>query len=269
MNSRPAPDSPVASKVFPSPNHGERRGGPDGGALRRPDILLLHYTDMRDSGEALNRLCDATSEVSAHYFVFENGRVLQLVPEARRAWHAGAGAWGEERDINSASIGIEIAHPGHFREDDPRGTARPQSMPPYPPEQIAAVIALARDIVTRWGIRADRVLAHSDVAPLRKRDPGEAFPWEELARAGVGHWVPPAPLRGGRYLSPGERGQPVEALQAMLALYGYGLDIDGVYNPETEAAVRAFQRHFRPERVDGIADASTIVTLRDLIAARP
>ncbi|MFC0220655.1 N-acetylmuramoyl-L-alanine amidase [Pseudochelatococcus lubricantis] len=262
---RPTPDSPVASKVFPSPNHGARAAKAGGeGAARRPDILLLHYTDMSDSGQALNRLCDATSEVSAHYFVFENGHILQLVPEARRAWHAGAAVWGEERDINSASIGIEIAHPGHYREP-----AQPEAMPPYPPTQIEAVIALARDIVARWGIRADRVLAHSDVAPLRKRDPGEAFPWQELAKAGVGHWVPPAPLRGGRFLSPGERGQPVEALQAMLALYGYGLDIDGHYGIATEAAVRAFQRHFRPERVDGIADASTITTLRDLIAARP
>ncbi|MGI6247179.1 MAG: N-acetylmuramoyl-L-alanine amidase [Pseudochelatococcus sp.] len=266
MTSRPAPDSHVASKIFPSPNHGPRapKAGDAENAARRPDILLLHYTDMADSGQALNRLCDATSEVSAHYFVFEDGRVLQLVPEGRRAWHAGAGVWDGERDVNSASIGIEIAHPGHRRAPE-----RPESMPPYPPAQIEAVIALGRDIVTRWGIRADRVLAHSDVAPQRKRDPGEAFPWRALAQAGVGHWVEPAALRSGRFLSPGERGQPVEALQAMLALYGYGLDIDGFYGMHTEAVVRAFQRHFRPERVDGIADASTITTLRDLIAARP
>lgn len=268
MNARLVPDSPVASKVFPSPNHGERRPGAAQANPRRPDILLLHYTDMADSGEALNRLCDPTSQVSAHYFVFENGRVLQLVPESRRAWHAGEAVWDGERDINSASIGIEIAHPGHFRDPLPPDSAV-QGMPPFPPEQIAAVAALAKDIVTRWGMRPDRVLAHSDVAPTRKRDPGEAFPWAELARTGVGHWVEPAPPRGGRFLSPGERGQPIEALQAMLGLYGYGLDVDGVYNPQTEAVVRAFQRHFRPERVDGIADASTITTLRDLIAARP
>lgn len=267
MTARLTPDSPFAAKVFPSPNHGERRPPADAersgaeSVLRRPDILLLHYTDMADSGAALQRLCDPTSQVSAHYMIFEDGRVLQLVPEARRAWHAGDSAWGGERDINSASIGIEIAHPGHGSD----GAAQP----PFPDEQIAAVIALAKDIVTRWGIRADRVLAHSDVAPMRKQDPGEAFPWETLARAGVGHWVEPAPLRGGRFLSPGERGQPIEALQAMLAFYGYGLDVDGVYNPETEAAVRAFQRHFRPERIDGIADTSTITTLRDLLAARP
>lgn len=268
MTPRLIPDSPLASKVFPSPNHGERRAqqvdGNREGLARRPDILLLHYTDMADSGAALNRLCDPTSQVSAHYFVFENGRILQLVPEARRAWHAGEAVWNGDRDINSGSIGIEIAHPGHSR--DP---AASETMVPFPAAQIQAVIALASDIVTRWGIRADKVLAHSDVAPMRKRDPGEAFPWEELARAGVGHWVSPAPLQGGRFLSPGERGQPVEALQAMLGLYGYGLDVDGVYNPQTEAVVRAFQRHFRQERVDGIADASTITTLRDLIAARP
>ncbi|MFT0892848.1 N-acetylmuramoyl-L-alanine amidase [Pseudochelatococcus sp. G4_1912] len=263
MTARPTPDSPFAAKVFPSPNHGERRPLKNTDAPRRPDMLLLHYTDMSDSGQALTRLCDATSEVSAHYFVFENGHILQLVPEARRAWHAGAGVWDNEHDINSASIGIEIAHPGHSR--DP---ATPETMAPYPEEQIAAVIALSRDIITRWNIRADRVLAHSDIAPLRKRDPGEAFPWEALAKAGIGHWAPPAPLQGGRFLSPGESGQPVEALQAMLALYGYGINIDGYYGPETEAVLRAFQRHFRPERIDGIADASTIITLRNLITAR-
>lgn len=268
MTARPTPDSPLAAKVFPSPNHGERRSranssGNDS-APRRPDMLLLHYTDMPDSGQALTRLCDATSEVSAHYFVFENGQILQLVPEARRAWHAGVGTWDHDHDINSASIGIEIAHPGHSR--DP---AQPEFMPPFPKEQIEAVIALSHDIITRWGIRADRVLAHSDIAPMRKRDPGEAFPWKELANAGVGHWVEPAPIQGGRFLSPGESGQPIEALQAMLALYGYGIDIDGYYGPQTEAVLKAFQRHFRPERIDGIADASTIITLRNLIAARP
>ncbi|MDJ1158625.1 N-acetylmuramoyl-L-alanine amidase [Chelatococcus sp. SYSU_G07232] len=256
MTDRPAPDSPVAAKVFPSPNHGERKSAD--GSPRRPDMLVLHYTGMPDTGEALNWLCNPVSEVSAHYFVFENGHVLQLVPEARRAWHAGRASWAGETDINSASLGIEIANPGH-----------PGGMPPYPAAQIAALTALCQDIVARWHIPAERVLAHSDVAPARKLDPGETFPWEALHRAGVGHWVPPAPVRGGRFLSPGDAGQPVEALQAMLAMYGYGLSISGRYDAETEQVVAAFQRHFRPERVDGVADASTITTLRDLIASRP
>ncbi len=249
--SRLEPDSPVAARVFPSPNHGERAGG------QAPRLLVLHYTGMPDAGEALQRLCNPVSEVSAHYFVFENGHVVQMVPEARRAWHAGASFWNGETDVNSASIGIEIANAGH-----------PGGLPPYPDAQIAAVTRLAQDIIQRWAIRPENVLAHSDVAPLRKEDPGELFPWERLAQAGVGHWVRPAPISGGRFLSPGESGPPVEALQAMLALYGYGVDMNGNYDAGVEAAVRAFQRHFRPELVDGVADASTITTLRDLLASR-
>jgi N-acetylmuramoyl-L-alanine amidase len=252
MSTLPKPQSGAAAKVFPSPNHGERRDG------RRPDMIIVHYTGMPDEGEALQWLCNPVSEVSAHYFVFGNGHVLQLVPEERRAWHAGAARWHREDDINSASIGIEIANPGH-----------PGGLPPYPEAQMASTIRLIRDIVARWGIRPERVLAHSDVAPARKQDPGEAFPWARLHEAGIGHWVRPAPIRDGRFFARGDRGAPVEALQAMLALYGYGLDINGEFDEATEAVVQAFQRHFRPERVDGVADASTITTLRDLIAGLP
>ncbi len=252
MSASLVPDSPVAEKIFPSPNHGERRNG------RRPDILLLHYTGMPRESDALQRLCNPLAEVSAHYFVFEDGRVWQLVPEARRAWHAGAASWDGETDVNSASIGIEIANVGHEG-----------GLPPYPEAQIESVIALCRDIVARWGIRPDRVLGHSDVAPLRKEDPGELFPWERLHRAGVGHWVAPAPVSDGRFFVRGDQGPPIEALQAMFVLYGYPATVTGVFDQETEAVVRAFQRHFRPGRIDGVADLSTITTLRDLLAARP
>jgi N-acetylmuramoyl-L-alanine amidase len=245
-----APDSPIATQVVPSPNHSARRSGPI-------DILVLHYTGMTDGLSALGRLRDPIAEVSAHYLVLEDGRVVQMVPEARRAWHAGGEPWAGAPDVNSRSIGIEIAHPGHAG-----------GLPPYPDAQIAQVIRLCQDILARHPIPSHRVLAHSDVAPQRKEDPGENFPWARLAQAGVGHYVPPVPIRDGRFLTPGEEGQPVEALQAMLALYGYEVPVDGVYGPVTEAVVRAFQRHFRPARVDGIADASTITTLRDLLAAR-
>ncbi len=246
------PDSPFAAKVFPSPNHGERKNG------RRPDMLLLHYTGMADAASALHRLCNPLSEVSAHYFVFEDGHTLQLVPESRRAWHAGLGFWAGETDINSVSIGIEIVNPGHE-----------YGYPDFPERQVEAVIALAADIGQRWTIAPQRILAHSDTAPARKEDPGEKFPWDRLHRAGIGHWVPPVALSGGRFFSQGDGGQPVEALQAMLALYGYGIAVDGVYGPQTAAVLRAFQRHFRPARVDGVADASTITTLRDLIRTLP
>jgi N-acetylmuramoyl-L-alanine amidase len=252
MAGRLAPESPVAAKVFPSPNHGERAGG------RRPDMLILHYTGMPSEGEALQWLCNPVSEVSSHYFVFENGHVVQLVPEGRRAHHAGVSFWAGETDINSCSIGIEIANPGH-----------PAGLPPFGEAQIAQVIALSRDVCARWGIRSDRVLAHSDVAPARKIDPGERFPWERLHLAGVGHWVGPTPIRDGRFFSRGDAGQPVEALQAMLAVYGYGVPVTGTYDEATEQVVAAFQRHFRQARVDGVADASTIATLHDLIASRP
>jgi N-acetylmuramoyl-L-alanine amidase len=252
MIERLVPESSAADKVFPSPNHGERRDG------RRPTMLVLHYTGMPDDGEALQWLCNPLSQVSAHYFVFADGRILQLVPEARRAWHAGVSHWDGESDVNSSSIGIEIGHPGHSG-----------GLPPFPDAQVEGLIALAQDIVGRWRIAPERVLAHSDVAPGRKLDPGEAFPWERLHLAGVGHWIPPAPVRDGRFFARGDRGMPVEALQAMLALYGYGLKITGLFDEETEKVVAAFQRHFRTERVDGVADASTITTLRDLIARRP
>ncbi|AWM86422.1 N-acetylmuramoyl-L-alanine amidase [Microvirga sp. 17 mud 1-3] len=252
MSPPPRPETTVAAKVFPSPNHGERKDG------RRPDMLILHYTGMPDAGEALQWLCNPISQVSAHYFVFEDGRVIQMVPEARRAWHAGASYWDGETDLNSRSIGIEIANPGH-----------PGGLPPFPDAQIDSVAALARDIVSRWRIPPTRVLAHSDVAPGRKVDPGELFPWHRLHEAGVGHWVAPASIRDGRFFARGDEGMPIEALQAMLTMYGYGLKISGVFDENTEKVVAAFQRHFRPERVDGVADASTITTLRDLIATRP
>ena len=135
----------------------------------------------------------------------------------------------------------------------------------FPSRQIEATIELARDICARWTIAPERVLAHSDVAPARKRDPGEAFPWEALCKGGVGHWTEPAPLIGSALFAHEEEGPPVRAMQAMLALYGYGVEITGIYDRQTRQVVAAFQRHFRPERVDGEADASTIATLKALI----
>jgi N-acetylmuramoyl-L-alanine amidase len=245
------PDSPLVDQVRPSPNHQPRRGGV------RPDILLLHYTGMSTTQAALERLCDPGAEVSSHYLVFEDGRVFQLVAESRRAFHAGESAWEGSTDINSRSIGIEIGNKGHDF-----------GCPEFPDVQIAAVIALCRDIVARWGIAPRRVLAHSDVAPLRKRDPGEAFPWARLAAAGVGLWVKPAAIETGRTLRPGDHGEEVARLQRRLADYGYGIAASGDYDAATQETVGAFQRHFRPARVDGIADVSTVRTLEMLLAKR-
>ncbi|MDF3810242.1 MULTISPECIES: N-acetylmuramoyl-L-alanine amidase [Rhodopseudomonas] len=246
------PDSSVVSDVIPSPNHGERNKG------RLPDMIVLHYTGMPDVEGALARLCKSGTEVSAHYVVLEEGRILQCVPESRRAWHAGSALWAGEHDINSCSIGIEIINRGHD-----------WGYPDYPLRQIAAVIALCRGIMLRRGVPSHRVLGHSDVAPARKKDPGEKFPWEALANSGVGQWVYPAPIVSGDTLRLGATGDDVRALQQALADYGYGLTPNGKFDAQTVEVVTAFQRHFRPAKVDGIADVSTLATLRTLLTTFP
>jgi N-acetylmuramoyl-L-alanine amidase len=246
------PDSSVVAEVLPSPNNGERRDG------RRPDMILLRYTGMADAEAALELLRARGSDVSCHYFVFDDGRIVQMVPEGRRAWHAGQSCWAGETDINSCSIGIEIANPGHDH-----------GYPDFPKRQIAAVTALCRSIQIRHTIPPVRVLAHSDVAPSRKQDPGEKFPWRTFYDSGVGHWVKPAPIVNfGHVLSPGNRGETVAAFQRLLLDYGYGVEVTGEYDAVTGEVVTAFQRHFRPDLIDGIADASTRSTRADLIANR-
>ena len=232
----------------PSPNQGERAEG-------TIDILLLHYTQIADEDAALAWLRDPEKEVSSHYFIYEDGRIAALVPEERRAWHAGIASWGGAADINSRSVGIEISNPGHAG-----------GMPTYPPPQIDALIELCRDIVGRHPIPPQRVLGHSDVAPGRKSDPGETFPWAALAAAGIGLWRNPPPA-GEAWLAPGDRAPAVEALQGLLALYGYGIGVSGVYGERTSAVVTAFQRHFRTERIDGRADRGTLEALKGLISA--
>jgi thiamine-phosphate pyrophosphorylase len=237
----------AGARVLPSPNHGPR--------ARPVSALVLHYTGMPTAEGALEMLCSPIREVSAHYVVEEDGRVLQLVPEERRAWHAGQSYWAGEMDMNSASIGIEIVHPGHI---DPR---------PYPQAQIDAVIALSRDICARRGIAPERVLAHSDIAPRRKTDPGEFFPWETLAAAGVGQCVSTGPA-GGEALEREMRGETVSQLQRQLSAFGYKIIETGIYDEDTATAVAAFQRHYRTERVDGRADASTRDALSRLLETR-
>lgn len=240
------------AEVCVSPNFGERAEG------CIPTILLLHYTGMKTGQEAQDWLCVPESQVSSHYLVHEDGRVVQMVQESKRAWHAGISVWANETDINSRSIGIEIVNGGH-----------PAGMPDFPSVQIQAVIELCRDCVERHQISPERILAHSDVAPSRKIDPGEKFPWQTLHEQGIGHWVEPSPIGGGRYFQRGEAGAPIEALQSMLSLYGYGIEITGEYCAATEGVVSAFQRHFRPAKVDGVADSSTIETLHRLLSALP
>ncbi|MEP3280392.1 MAG: N-acetylmuramoyl-L-alanine amidase [Stappiaceae bacterium] len=244
-------DSTVCDEIRPSPNFGAR-------AADVPlDMLILHYTGMPDGEAALQWLCSEKSQVSCHYFIFEDGRTVQLVAEEARAWHAGASYWKGKTDINSQSIGIEIDNPGH--EHGYRA---------FPEAQIATVITLCKDICDRRQIVSENILAHSDVAPERKEDPGELFPWERLAGEGIGLWTSQVPLTGGRFLQEGDQGQPVEALQSMLGLYGFDLRVSGNFDHYTKTCVEAFQRHHRQVQVDGIADMSTITSLHQLLKLR-
>jgi N-acetylmuramoyl-L-alanine amidase len=218
----------------PSPNFNARN--------QPVSILVLHYTGMETGAAALDRLRDPDAKVSAHYLVEEDGRVFALVAEDNRAWHAGAGAWGGCKDVNSASIGIEIVNGGHDF-----------GLPDFPDVQIEAVIALSREILTRHAITPRNVIGHSDMAPSRKTDPGEKFPWARLARAGIGLW-PEAPAPA------------VPAADALwaLAMIGYP-----VQDNSLDDVVRAFQRRYRPGRIDGRLDAQTlglIAAVRALIA---
>jgi N-acetylmuramoyl-L-alanine amidase len=241
----------VQFEIRESPNHDARPAG------LSVDILLLHYTGMVSAETAIARLCDRDAKVSCHWLVDEDGRIVRLVDEQRRAWHAGVSCWGGASDINARSVGIEIVNPGHeFGYRD------------FPDAQIGAVIALAGAILARHPIPPERVLAHSDVAPARKMDPGERFPWDLLHRAGIGHWVTPAPMTEGPVLERGDRGPAVAVLRRDLAGYGYCLAAGELYDAATETVVAAFQRHFRPALVDGRADASTLRTLERLRAAR-
>ena len=218
-----------------------------------PDMIVLHYTGMRTGAAALARLRDPQARVSAHYMVEEDGRVFTLAPEARRAWHAGRSFWKGATDINALSVGVELVTPGHefgYR--------------PFPEPQVGAVIELVADIRSRWSIPDERILGHSDVAPDRKQDPGELFPWKRLAEAGHGLWAAPAPAPGAA-LTLGDEGPGGFALQAGLARLGFDSPPSGAYGAPTAMIVRAFQRHWRPARVDGAADGETRARLIALL----
>lgn len=233
----------------PAVNFNERRGG------QKPDILLLHYTGTPTADYAIELLTTDAGQVSCHYLVHEDGRIVHMVDEDLRAWHAGASSWEGRNDVNSRSIGIEIVNPGHgadYRD--------------FPDAQIEAVIALSQDIVSRHGIAPRRVLAHSDVAPGRKVDPGERFPWASLAEAGVGLWPDDGTDEAGRCLEEGDTGARVLELSRNLAAYGYDVTPGDTYDARLATVVYSFQLHFRPWQCDGRADAGTRARLTALLA---
>ena len=243
----------------PSPNFNERKAP--------PNMVVLHYTGMQTAQAAIDRLCDPEAKVSAHYVVDEDGTVTRLVPEERRAWHAGVGYWRGERDLNGASIGIEIVNPGH--EFGYRA---------FPAAQIDAVIGLLDGIRQRWEIADWQIIGHSDLAPARKEDPGELFPWDVLAAHGHGLWLTPElppvnPDTGVSVMGPplglGDGGLGVFSLQSALGKLGYDILAGGPYDDETATVVRAFQRHWTPDLIgtdlEGRADARVRVTLMALL----
>ena len=206
----------------PSPNFNDRR--------EKLRFIVLHYTGMETGAIALERMCDAEAQVSAHYMVKEDGRVFQLVDEDKRAWHAGVASWQGVTDINSASIGIEIVNGGHDF-----------GLPDFPNVQIDAVIALVKGVMGRHGIVARDVIGHSDIAPGRKQDPGEKFPWEELAESGVALSIPAI----------GSERASIDDVEAKLSSIGYGVDTG------LQAVLEAFQRRYRPAKTDGVLDDET------------
>jgi N-acetylmuramoyl-L-alanine amidase len=236
-------------RVFdaPSPNQDDRPAGTP------VDTIVLHYTGMTSAEAALARLCDAAARVSSHYLVEEDGKVWRLVAEERRAWHAGVSFWRGHTALNDRSIGIEIANPGHehgYRD--------------FPVMQMAAVCDLCLHILSRHPVPARNVVAHSDIAPDRKEDPGERFDWEGLAREGVGLWPSGAPDlgTGGAVRDAAS----LRDVRAALAAIGYRVAAEGALDPALSSVLRAFQRHWRPEAVTGQADSGTL--LRVLAVAR-
>ncbi|MEI5686557.1 MULTISPECIES: N-acetylmuramoyl-L-alanine amidase [Sphingomonas] len=219
----------------PSPNFDERS--------LPISMIVLHYTGMQDGPSALARLRDPEAKVSAHYLVEEDGTVCRLVAEQDRAWHAGRSSWRGITDVNSASVGIEIVNPGHdwgYR--------------PFTEEQIAALIPLVAAIKERHGITRGNIVGHSDIAPARKRDPGELFPWGKLARLRLALPRPTRNLLDPMWTQGG----------FLLALERFGYDVS-----DAMAAIMAFQRRYRPELIDGEIDAECRMILLALLLPKP
>ncbi|MBI1273713.1 MAG: N-acetylmuramoyl-L-alanine amidase [Alphaproteobacteria bacterium] len=229
----------------PSPNFDARALG------KQIDYIILHYTGMENAEAALARLTDPAAKVSAHYVVGERGDIIQLVAEEDRAWHAGESFWRGERDINSRSVGIELVNPGHAL-----------GYRPFPHKQIAAARALTTDIMKRHFIEPQGVLAHSDVAPQRKEDPGELFPWREFSGAGIGVWPDITGEDRAR-----AAGASVADVQAMLRAIGYDCAEDGQYDGAMRRVLLAFQRHWHPTSLTGTIEPETAARIAALARA--
>lgn len=223
----------AASRNRQSPNHTERRG------TDRPDMIVLHYTGMTSAEAAIERLCDPAAEVSAHHVVDPAGGVHSLVPEDRRAWHAGRAAWGDIADVNSHSIGIEIVNPGHEL-----------GYPPFSDPQMHSVERLISEAMDTWQIRPERVVGHSCVAPVRKVDPGEKFDWRRLARQGLAVWLDPEPATIGPADAAGFRNAA--------ARIGYPVPEAAEWSEALLAVWRSFAMRFLPGRLEDGPDRTSV-----------
>lgn len=222
--------------MLPSPNFGDRRG------VMRPDMIVIHYTAMPTCAEARARLCDPVAEVSAHWLIDSDGRAEQLVDEAHRAWHAGAGAWGAVTDVNSHSIGIELSNLGNH---------------PFAAPQMQALERLLTGIVSRWQIAPHRIIGHSDMAPARKADPGPRFDWRRLARQGLSVW----PETGGQAAR-------LAGLQGGLAQFVADARGFGYPDVAPDLVLQAFRLRFRPH-ARGALDATDLAMAADLARRFP
>lgn len=236
---------------LPSPNQDSRNGA-------TVDVLVIHYTDTQSGQHALDILTNPVREVSSHYTIDEDGSVYRHVQEDMRAWHAGVSHWRGRDSVNAFSIGIELVNPG-----------LQYGYRPFPLTQMHALAELCHGILQRHSIPARNVVGHSDVAPERKKDPGELFNWEWLAGEGIGLW----PEFGQRSISninrllPGDRNDKVFSMQQRLHEYGYGIPVTGIFCDVTHKVATAFQRHFRPQDCSGIWDTDSDARLDELLAS--
>lgn len=210
----------------PSPNFNKRPSS------RNPELIIIHYTGMQPAGDALSKLCNPDAAVSAHYLIEKNGSIYRLVEDKNRAWHAGLSYWQGERDINGISLGIELDNGGHDF-----------ALPSYPAKQIEALLSLLSELSQKYHISPERIIGHSDIAPSRKIDPGEHFPWEILHKYGFGLWPGDLPVR--------DEPQSIPQVQEILEEIGYDCPQTNILDPLTVAVIQAFQRHFTPAEITG------------------
>ncbi len=221
-----------------SPNFNERK--------LKINTVVIHYTGMETFSDALINLCNPSSKVSSHYLIDYSGEIYLLVDEEKRAWHAGVSSWKGIKDINSCSIGIELANRGHDFVYEP-----------FPEEQMISLETLLIHLMKKYDISPFNIVGHSDVAPLRKKDPGELFNWKRLANKGLAIYPEKLNKNLFKKLSAGDQGKLVEILQVSLKEIGYGVNINSIYDSETKLVVKAFQRRFRNRMIDGIVDEET------------